>query len=240
MIETPLQQRQTKPATIGPINADKTVTSNSTPTGEVAYPRSPSESFLTSQFHRPRGFFGRVAGWMMSWRRSNRLRNLLLIDLLDLKPDSRVLEIGPGPGLALAAAAREVTTGDLVAIDHSEVMLAQTAARNRDLLSERRLTLIHGDATDLPVDVSGFDFIWAMNVWQFWTDQRSTIADLAARLNPGGTLVIGHQQRGATADVDPGTTRRHLQAQLRAAGLDVEYRVAGLQPPVSYVIGHRG
>jgi SAM-dependent methyltransferase len=216
-----------------------------TPTSTTLVPEpisgaNPLLRHLVSQFERPRGPLGSLAGLIMSRRTSNVERNRRLIELCDLAPHHRVLELGPGPGVALAAAAERVTTGRLVAVDHSDRMLAQTAARNRQLLRDGRLTLIRRDVSELPADLVDFDRIWAMNVWQFWPDQERTVADLAARLRPGGLLVIGYQprHRGASA-ADADAARRCLRDQLVDAGLAVDDRVADLDPPAVYVLGRR-
>ena len=65
-----------------------------------------------------------MAGWVMAHRVSNRRRNAWVVSLLDVRPGDRVLEIGFGPGLALAELSRRVgPTGRVYGIDHSEVML---------------------------------------------------------------------------------------------------------------------
>ncbi|MGI9596703.1 MAG: class I SAM-dependent methyltransferase, partial [Acidimicrobiales bacterium] len=108
----------------------------------------PLVTHLTSQFSRPRGQLGMVAGRIMSRRGSNVDRNLWLVGLLDLQPDHRVLELGPGPGIALAAAAKTVTVGELVALDHSVAMLRQTATRTADVVDQGRLKLVEAAAED--------------------------------------------------------------------------------------------
>jgi hypothetical protein len=55
-----------------------------------------------SQFHRPAGLLGRVVGWIMANRPSNIERSRWTVDLLNVQPTDHVLEIGFGPGLALA------------------------------------------------------------------------------------------------------------------------------------------
>lgn len=194
---------------------------------------------LVSQFERPRGPLGRVAGRIMARRGSNVDRNLHLVELLELKPDHAVMELGPGPGVALEAAARTVTRGRLVAVDHSVTMLRQTAARNRSVMDDGRLTLVRADARHLDLELEGFDRIFAMNVWQFWPNQEWVVADLARRLAPGGRLVLGYQPRhpGATA-ADADAARRCLRDQFTDVGLAVEDDVRhDLEPPVVYVMG---
>ncbi len=58
---------------------------------------------IVGQFKNPHGYLGRIAGWIMANRRSNRERNDWTVDLLNIRSRDRVIEIGCGPGLALAA-----------------------------------------------------------------------------------------------------------------------------------------
>ena len=61
--------------------------------------------WLVGQFGRPAGFWGHVAGWIMAHRTTNVVRNQWTTELLEINPDDRILEIGFGPGLAIAAVA---------------------------------------------------------------------------------------------------------------------------------------
>jgi hypothetical protein len=58
-------------------------------------------SSFRSQFGNPHGLGGRIAGWIMATRPSNKERSAWAIDLLDPQPDDAVLEIGYGPGVAI-------------------------------------------------------------------------------------------------------------------------------------------
>jgi hypothetical protein len=55
---------------------------------------------IVSQFMDPRGLPGRLVGWEMALRPSNRKRNAWAVTLMDVQPPDRVLEIGFGPGIA--------------------------------------------------------------------------------------------------------------------------------------------
>ena len=84
---------------------------------------------LVQQFMKPKGFFGHLAGWTMALRPSNRARNKWTVDLLDLEPHHRVLEIGCGPGFALQLCADKLCKGHITGIDHSDVMIYQSKRR---------------------------------------------------------------------------------------------------------------
>ena len=86
---------------------------------------------VMTQFVRPHGFAGRLAGWEMALRPSNRKRNRWAADLLDVQPQDHILEIGFGPGLAIRELARRATGGFVLGIEHSEVMVRQATCRAR-------------------------------------------------------------------------------------------------------------
>jgi SAM-dependent methyltransferase len=97
---------------------------------------------IVGQFGHPRGTAGSIAGWVMAHRPSNRQRNRWVVSLLDVQPTDRVLEIGFGPGLAIAGLSRRVgDSGHVYGIDHSEVMLRQATRRNAAAIAAGRVSL---------------------------------------------------------------------------------------------------
>jgi SAM-dependent methyltransferase len=176
----------------------------------------------------------------MASRGSNVERNRWLVDLLDLGPGHRVLEVGFGPGVAIAFAAEAAPAGQIVGIDHSATMVDQATARNRDAVALGRVCLHQGSAEHPPAELGRFDRIHGMNVWQFWDDQEAVIAGLVDHLHPGGVLAIGFQprSRGATA-ADTDAAARCLIDQFTDAGLlDVCSHQLDLAPvPVAAVLG---
>src|ERR1019366_2196094 len=73
---------------------------------------------VIGQGHHPRGAAGRVTGWVFAPRPSTRQRNGWVVSLLGVQPADRVLEIGFGPGLAVAELVR-AGAGHVYGIDHS-------------------------------------------------------------------------------------------------------------------------
>jgi len=96
---------------------------------------------LVRQFRQPEGVLGSLAGVIMSSRPSNVSRNQWTVDLLDLQPQDRVLEIGFGPGIGIQRAALLVSEGLVIGIDHSEVMLRQASKRNAAAIAQGRVEL---------------------------------------------------------------------------------------------------
>jgi SAM-dependent methyltransferase len=184
------------------------------------------------QFHRPHGWGGRAAGWVMATRGSNRRRNLWAVGLLDVQPYDRVLEIGFGPGIAIRELARKATSGLVVGVDHSDVMLRQARKRNAAAVRAGRVDLRLGDAENLPAFDEPFDRILAVNSLMFWDDPVARLGELRGILRPGGRIAIAYQPRGPGAtDETAAQAGRDLSKQFSEAGFtDVRVETLELQP----------
>lgn len=181
-------------------------------------------SALVQQFAKPSGPLGVLAGFIMRVRPSNRVRNLRTVELLDIRPEDRVLEVGFGPGLAVARAAELATAGKVVGIDHSELMLRQATRRNARAIRAGRVELLLCSADDaLPRFEERFDKVLAVNVYMFWKDPVSVLSGLRQAMKPGGVIALTLQprRRRATAD-DTRAAAERMAASLRAAGFGEE------------------
>ena len=193
---------------------------------------------VIGQAHHPRGTAGRVTAWEMAHRPSNRQRNRWVVSLLGMQPDRQVLEIGFGPGLAIAELAR-AGAGHVSGIDHSGVMLRQAARRNAAAIRAGRVTLIRASVDQLPPALDGpFDAILAVNSLAFWPAPAQRLAELRRRLAPGGRMAIASQPRcpGATADTSR-SAARDIEDLLSDAGFThLSTRILPLSPPVACVL----
>jgi SAM-dependent methyltransferase len=193
---------------------------------------------VIGQAHQPRGAAGTVNGWVFAHRPSNRQRNRWVISLLGVQPADQVLEIGFGPGLAVAALAR-AGAGHVYGVDHSAVMLRQASRRNAAAIRAGRVTLVNASVDQIPPALNGpFDVILAVNSLGFWPAPAERLAELRRRLAPGGRIAIVSQPRchGATA----GTSRsaaREIEDLLRGAGFTrMSTKTLPLRPPVVCVL----
>jgi SAM-dependent methyltransferase len=187
---------------------------------------------LYDQFRRPRGPLGHVAGRIMSKRSSNVERSQWTVDLLDLAPESRVLEVGYGPGLGVEAALAVSPDIMVVGFDHSSTMKKTAARRNDTAIGDGRLDLLVGDAQDPPGGLGLFDAVFSCNVWLFWDDPVDTLSRLAALLEPGGQLAVTHLPRHGNADAAAtAEAGDRIETQLKEIGLvDVERHTLDLDP----------
>src|SRR5207253_9124548 len=91
---------------------------------------------LLQQFARPSGWLGHIAGLLMAKGADD---DRWLVDLLEVQPDDRVLEVGFGPGVAIELIATRATRGLVGGIDPSDVMVQQATKRNRQAVQEGRV-----------------------------------------------------------------------------------------------------
>src|SRR5689334_1449263 len=193
---------------------------------------------VIGQAHHPRGAAGCVAAWEMAHRPSNRQRSRWVVSLLGVRPADKVLEIGFGPGLAIAALAR-AGAGHVYGIDHSGVMLRHASRRNAAAIRAGRVTLIRASVDQVPAALDGpFDAILAVNSLGFWPDPGGRLAELRRRLAPGGRIAIASQPRcpGATADTSRDAARQ-IEGLLAEAGFTHQSTQAlPLSPPVACVL----
>jgi SAM-dependent methyltransferase len=190
------------------------------------------------QGHHPRGTAGSVTGWVFAHRPSNRQRNRWVVSLLGVRPVDQVLELGFGPGVAVAELVR-AGAAHVYGIDHSGVMLRQASRRNAAAIRAGRVTLINAQADQLPPAVDGpFDAILAVNSLGFWPAPAERLAELRRRLAPGGRIAIASQPRcpGATADTSR-SAARDIEDLLRDAGfVRMSTQTLPLSPPVVCVL----
>jgi ubiquinone/menaquinone biosynthesis C-methylase UbiE len=189
-------------------------------------------SKIASQFARPRGLFGRFVGLILANRPSNLRRAQWTVEVLALSRGDRVLEIGCGPGVALKACLTIMAeSGDVVGVDHSDVMIKLARRRNSLAVQSKRLKLITGTIDDVPADEGPFDRIFSINVIQFITDKEAFVANCVKRLAPNGVLATTYQPRikpSREAALAMATTLTELKAQ---AGLTrIRTEVLELKP----------
>jgi cyclopropane fatty-acyl-phospholipid synthase-like methyltransferase len=189
-------------------------------------------SSVVRQFGHPQGMVGRLVGWSMGRRSSNVQRSRWAVDLLDLQPSDRLLEVGCGPGVAVAAAARRAAT--VVGVDRSAVMVGQARRRNRRAVRNRRVEVHLAAVEDLPTFDAPFDKALAVNTVGHWDDPVAGLVAVRQALRPDATIAVVSQPRcaGATA-VHSREAAAELEALLDQAGFGpARIETLDLDPPV--------
>src|SRR5262244_3751544 len=157
--------------------------------GGAQHLRKVVHRILLRMFGRPQGILGRLGGIIMA--RSNQQCAAWVIDLLDIQPHDRVLEVGFGPGVGIQLLAQSASAGYVAGVDYSEAMVAQATARNAQAIERGRVDLRHGSVERLPFADQSFDKTLAINSMQVWPDAVAGLREMWRVLKPGGSIALG-------------------------------------------------
>ena len=143
------------------------------------------------------------------------------VDLLDVRPDDHVLEIGCGPGYAVALLCERLTRGTITAIDRSAIAIARARERNAACIAAGRAHIEKATLTDVAPG-RRFRTVFAINVNAFWTDPPPSMAALGRLL---------HRQGKAYLVYEPPTQQglRYMRDWLPARLEEHNFRVAAVE-----------
>lgn len=105
---------------------------------------------------------------------------------LNIPPGAKVLEVGVGTGLSLAAYPPHV---DFTGIDLSEGMLAH-ARRKVEELGLKNIVLRQMNAMELEFPDASFDYVMAFHIVTVVPDCDRLVREITRVCKPGGTVVI--------------------------------------------------
>ncbi|MGY0499633.1 class I SAM-dependent methyltransferase [Nocardia sp. FBN12] len=195
-------------------------------------------TYLVRQARRPRGVVGWMAGWVFDLRPSNRQRNKWAVSLLDVRPTDRVLELGFGPGVAIAEFAERATHGQVFGIDHSRAMVRHAARRNAVAIRAGRVHLTQASVAQLPSFGAPLDAVLAVNSVGFWPDPVERLRELRRVLRPEGRIALVSQPRtpGATRDTTVRAARELEDLLTRAGFTGLRVETLDFEPPVACVL----
>src|SRR5882757_3354090 len=104
---------------------------------------------------------------------------------LGLGREHALIDLGTGPGLLALGFAPYV--GRIVGVDPEPAMIA--AARQAAARASQALTLIEGNAEDLPPDIGSFDVVTIGRALH-WMDRDATLARLERLVAPNGLILV--------------------------------------------------
>jgi len=114
------------------------------------------------------------------WRRS-------LVAAIDPHPGQRVLDVATGTGLVAFELVRHGC--EVIGLDQSEEMLAGARAKLvADPAAAARLTLMRGQAEQLPFADGEFDALTFTYLLRYVDDRAATMRELARVVRPGGRI----------------------------------------------------
>jgi ubiquinone/menaquinone biosynthesis C-methylase UbiE len=149
---------------------------------------------MARQLRKPSGWFGSLV-ISRSMNRLNRRITYRALELLEIRPDNQVLEIGFGGGIGLEAALQRLDAGTITGIDLSPDMVRDAERRFRREIGDGRVCVQIGDIARLPYPDTMFDRVFSINTIYFWPDTTEGFSQILRVLKKGGRAAIGLRSR---------------------------------------------
>jgi cyclopropane fatty-acyl-phospholipid synthase-like methyltransferase len=165
---------------------------------------------MDRQFEQPKGFFGRIAGFIMSLE--NKKINKWTIRQLNPHRGDTILEIGYGPGYAINELMETKRRIIIHGIDLSSKMKQMAERKNRDYIHQGRVRLFSGDINDYkPAHL--YDKVFSVNNYPLWEHQEQSLKKIHDMMSIDGKIALTVQPREEGADE---TTTKALGAKIQS------------------------
>ncbi|NNG01123.1 MAG: class I SAM-dependent methyltransferase [Desulfobacteraceae bacterium] len=149
-------------------------------------------AFFSSQARKPSGLFGRL---VMSavFNIGNANINRFVYEMMSVKENDHILEIGFGTGKLMYEMAGHIDTGLIEGVDFSEDMVSIARRKNKGYLAEGKVRIHKGNFDDMPFRKGIFAKACSVNTIYFWQDPDQTARKIANILEPGGMFVTAFE-----------------------------------------------
>ncbi len=122
--------------------------------------------------------------------RVNRIINDKTLELLNVKPGDRILEVGFGGGDLLNRILPCVHSGFVAGADYSPAMVSFCQQRFAGLVKQGKLNLQCAPAEQLPFADGHFNKLCTVNTLYFWDNPHLVLTEFHRLLGKGGLLVL--------------------------------------------------
>jgi SAM-dependent methyltransferase len=144
-------------------------------------------------------------------------RQAWAVDVLDVGPADRVLEVGCGHGVAASLVCERLDGGRLTAIDRSAKMIDMARRRNEEHVAAGRAVFETVTIERASFGDERFDKIFGVHVAPMWRS-AAALGVLREHLAPGGALYVFNQAPGWKRAADARGFGEEVVAALGAHG----------------------
>jgi len=137
----------------------------------------------------------------------------VVVELCGLRADDQVLEVGCGAGGGVDLVAQRIGADRIAAVDPSPTFVAMVSKRIPG--ADIRVA----GAEDLPFEDGSFTVIYSIASMHHWDDRDRGLATLAAKLAPGGRLLIAERALNSPGHGITAEQTEVVLAELERCGL---------------------
>ena len=113
--------------------------------------------------------------------------------LVQVQPDSRILEIGCGAGLLIEKMAEHVESGKITGIDKSSIQIKKAAQRNLVSIEQGKVQLIQTDFSKYNGPENVFDRVVAFNLNIFLRHTSEALQKVRSLISSTGQFMLFYQ-----------------------------------------------
>ena len=119
-----------------------------------------------------------------------------IVNKLKLKSNSRVLEIGPGPGWIAILLAQRDPTFEIIGLEISKDMIRVANKNKKEARVDENIKYIHGTAENMSIfEENSFDAVISHDSLHHWDHPLKIFNEIARVLKDDGILCIGDGRR---------------------------------------------
>lgn len=180
-------------------------------------------SEMFRQLGQPHGTVGRKV--LKRLNRVNQGMNDLTRELLNVRADDRILEIGFGGGALIADILARHPCNYLLGIDVSKLAISEANKRFRHEITAGKVAFRQSNGIEMEAEAGEFTRICCVNVIYFWPDVTAQLQQIYRTLAADGKLVLSYSE--GSPDNKTRFPREYVESELIEAGFDNLRSVGG-------------
>ncbi|MBI3611197.1 MAG: class I SAM-dependent methyltransferase [Nitrospirae bacterium] len=149
--------------------------------------------FIAKQSRCPSGLFGLLLARIMATETYR--ENMAALQLMNLQPEDKVLEIGCGHGRTIAQAVAKTPQGFVAGLDISETMVQMATRHNRRWIKEGRVEIKHGNSISIPYPDCYFDRVFSVHTIYFWSNPINDLREIKRVMKKDSCLILGFKPK---------------------------------------------
>ena len=148
--------------------------------------------FFSEQARNPSGLFGRFV-MSIVFDKGNSKINQFTVELMSVKENDHILEIGCGTGKLINEMAKQIDMGCIEGVDFSGTMVSIARRKNKNHIVNGKVKILEGNFDEISYSKNNFHKICSVNTIYFWPEPEYTTKKIADILKPQGMFLVAFE-----------------------------------------------